>query len=368
LQMTTPTNKNARVAPLKLKALVRRIFVYNGLPDDHAEIATHALVKASLRGVDSHGVARVPMYCERLRRKVTNPLPEITVTRVAPAVKQVDGDNGLGLVVGNRAMNEAIAIAKEFGIGLAGVKRSGHYGMAALYILQAIEADCIGMAFTNASPAMAVWGGRQQFLGTSPFAAGAPSGSGPPFLVDMACSVVARGKLKFAAQRGEPIPEGFALDKDGRPTTDGQAAFEGVVLPFGGVKGSALSMLMEVLSGVLTGAAFGGEVRNPFTGLDGFQGTGHFFMALKADAFLPLAQFKDRMDTLATRVQTQPPAEGVEQIFMPGEPEARTESDRSAKGIPLTPDVVESLEVEAALAGISAESLRSSFNWIDRIH
>ena len=131
MQMTTPTNKNARVAPLKLKALVRRIFVYNGLPDDHAEIATHALVKASLRGVDSHGVARVPMYCERLRRKVTNPIPEITVTRVAPAVAQVDGDNGLGLVVGNRAMHEAIAIAKEFGTGLAGVKRSGHYGMAA---------------------------------------------------------------------------------------------------------------------------------------------------------------------------------------------------------------------------------------------
>lgn len=352
-QENTPTNRNVRVAPSKLKALVCRIFVYNGLPGDHAEIAAHALVKASLRGVDSHGVARVPMYCERLRRKVTNPRPEIKVTRVTPAVAQIDGDNGLGLVVGNCGMNEAIALAKEFGIGLAGVKRSGHYGMAALYILQAIEANCIGMAFTNASPAMAVWGGRKPFLGTSPFAAGAPSGSGPPFLIDMACSVVARGKLKFAAQRGEPIPEGLALDKKGRPTTDGQAAFEGVVLPFGGVKGSALSMLMEVLSGVLTGAAFGGDVRNPFTGLDGFQGTGHFFMALKADAFMPFEQFKERLGTLAARVKAQPAAEGVDQILMPGEPEALTESERSENGIPLTPDVVASLMVEADLADIS---------------
>ena len=353
--MNASANENVRVELSKLNALVRRIFVFNGLPEDHAETAAHALIKASLRGVDSHGVARVPMYCERLRRKATNPHPEITVDRVAPAVAQVDGDNGLGLVVGRQAMDEAIAIAKEFGIGLAGVKRSGHYGMAALYILQAIEADCIGMAFTNASPAMAVWGGRQQFLGTSPFAAGAPSGSGSPFLVDMACSVVARGKLKFAAQRGEPIPEGYALNKNGRPTTDGQAAFEGTVLPFGGVKGSALSMLMEVLSGVLTGAAFGGEVRNPFTGLDGFQGTGHFFIALKADAFMSLEQFKERMGTLADRAKAQPPAEGVEQIFMPGEPEALTESDRSQRGIPMTPDVVASLAAEADLAGISTD-------------
>jgi LDH2 family malate/lactate/ureidoglycolate dehydrogenase len=147
----------------------------------------------------------------------------------------------------------------------------------------------------------------------------------------------------------------LALDKKGRPTTDGQAAFEGVVLPFGGVKGSALSMLMEVLSGVLTGAAFGGDVRNPFTGLDSFQGTGHFFMALKADAFMPFEQFKERLGTLAARVKAQPPAEGVDQILMPGEPEALTESERSENGIPLTPDVVASLMAVSDLADISID-------------
>lgn len=351
-QINTIKNKSVSIQPADLEDLARRIFIYNGLSNPQAKIAAYGLIKASLRGVDSHGVARVPMYCERLRCKVTNPHPEIRSTRVAPAVVHIDGDNGLGLVVGNRSMAKAIELAKEFGIGLAGVKRSGHYGMAALYILQAIKANCIGLAFTNASPAMAVWGGRKPFLGTSPIAAGAPTGNGPPFLVDMACSVVARGKLKFAAQRGEPIPGGLALDKNGRPTTDGQAAFEGTVLPFGGLKGSALSMLLEVLSGVLTGAAFGGEVRNPFTGLDGFQGTGHFFIAIKADAFMPLEQFKERMSTLVSRVKTQPKAEGVKQIFIPGEPESLCEAERTQKGIPLTPDVVASLQTEAELAGL----------------
>jgi L-2-hydroxycarboxylate dehydrogenase (NAD+) len=336
----------------ELEKWLQQVFENHRLPPSDARTAARALVKASLRGVDSHGVARVPMYCERLRRGVANPTPDITVTRVAPAAVLVDGDNGLGLVVGRRAMAEAIAIAAEYGLGLAGVKRSGHYGMAALYILQAVAAGCVGMAFTNASPALPVWGGRTPFLGTSPFAAGVPAGAAPPFVLDMACSIVARGKLKFAAQRGEPIPEGLALDRHGRPTTDGAEAFQGVVLPMGGVKGAGLAMLMDVLSGVFTGAAFGGEVRNPFTGLDGPQGTGHFFLALKADLFMPMATFEKRMQTLAARVKTQPRAVGFDAILMPGEPEARNEEARQARGIPLTADVLAALEREGARAGV----------------
>lgn len=341
------------VTSTQLHDFVRKIFLRHGLSEKHAETAAYALVKANLRGVDSHGVARVPMYCERLRRRVANPHPEIVVSRVAPAVALIDGDNGLGLVVGKQAMAVAVDIAREFGVGLAGVKNSGHYGMAALYILQAIEADCVGLAFTNASPALPVWGGRDKFFGTNPFAAGAPTGSASAFVLDMACSIIARGKLKFAAQRGEPIPEGLALDKNGSPTTDGQKAFDGVVLPFGGVKGAALSMLMDVLSGVLTGAAFGGQVRNPFTGLEGPQGTGHFFIALKADLFMSPDAFRQRMQTLIKRVKAQPLAEGFEEIQIPGEPEQRTEIARLKNGIPLTPDVIEALKSEAELAGVS---------------
>lgn len=329
------------------------VFEYYHLPPAEAQTAAAALVKASLRGVDSHGVARTPMYCERLRRGVANPTPEITMTRVAPAATLVDGDDGLGLVVGHRAMAEAIAIAHECGLGLAGVKRSGHYGMGALYVLQATRARCLGMAFTNASPALPVFGGRSKFLGTSPFAAGAPAGNSPPFVLDMACSIVARGKLKYAAQRGEAIPEGLALDQQGRPTTDGAAAFEGVVLPMGGVKGSGLSLLMDVLSGVFTGAAFGGAVKNPFTGLDGPQGTGHFFMALRTDLFMPLEAFENRMQTLSQRVKQQPKAEGFEEILMPGEPEARNEAVRGTKGIPLTEDVFHALVEEGDRAGVA---------------
>jgi L-2-hydroxycarboxylate dehydrogenase (NAD+) len=350
--------KDAVIIPsTRLQHFIREIFLRNGLSEKHAETASYALVKANLRGVDSHGVARVPMYCERLRCRVAKPRPRIEVSRVMPAVALVDGDNGLGLIVGKKAMAEAVNIAREFGIGLVGVKNSGHYGMAALYILQAIEADCVGLAFTNASPAIPVWGGRDKFLGTNPFAAGAPAGGISAFVLDMACSIIARGKLKFAAQRGEPIPEGLAVDKNGCPTTDGKEAFEGVVLPFGGVKGAALSMLMDVLSGVLTGAAFGAEVRNPFTGLEGPQGTGHFFIALKADLFMSLDAFKQRMQTWAKRVKTQPLAEGFAEIQIPGEPEQRTEIARLKNGIPLTPDVIEALKSEADLAGVSFPAL-----------
>jgi len=336
----------------KLRGWLSKIFENYGLPAVDALTAAHALVKANLRGVDSHGVARTSMYCERLRRGVANPKPQIQVVRVAPAVTRVDGDNGLGLVVGHAAMEEAITTAREFGIGMTGVKRSGHYGMGALYVLQALEARCVGFAFTNASPALPVYGGRSQFLGTNPFAAGAPAGAAPPFVLDMACSIVARGKLKFAAQRGKAIPQGLALDTRGRPTTDGTEAFEGVVLPMGGVKGSGLSLLMDVLSGVLTGAAFGGEVKNPFTGLDGPQGTGHFFMALKADLFTTLEHFESRMQELADRVKRQPKAEGVDEILMPGEPEEQMERQRKVSGIPLSQDVFESLVLEGNRAGI----------------
>lgn len=345
-------NQTVTMASEELARWLQQVFEHYDLRSTEARTAARALVKASLRAVDSHGVARVAMYCERLRRGVANPRPDIQVTRVATAVGLLDGDDGLGLVVGRRAMAEAITIARENGIGVVGVKRSGHYGMAALYILQAIEAGCAALAFTNASPALPVWGGRTQFLGTSPFAAGAPSGKGAPFVLDMACSKVARGKLKFAAQRGEPIPEGLALDRQGRPTTDGAEAFEGVVLPMGGVKGSGLSLLMEVMSGVMTGAAFGGEVRNPFTGLDGPQGTGHFFMAMKADLFMPMDAFETRMETLAKRVKAQPRAAGFDEIMMPGEPEARSEAERRRQGIPLTADVLASLRWEGEQAGV----------------
>jgi L-2-hydroxycarboxylate dehydrogenase (NAD+) len=347
----------AYVSAQALRAFVGEVFQAHGLPPADARTVAEGLVLANLRGVDSHGVARLPMYCERLRQGVLEPEPKIVVAQVSPGALSIDGGNGLGFVVGRRAMAEAIGLAQTQGLALAGVRHSNHFGMSAFYVLQALDAGMISLVFTNSSPATPVWGGREKFLGASPFAAGAPGGSRGPFVLDMACTVTARGKLKYAAQRGEPIPPGLALDRDGRPTTDGNAAFEGVVLPFAGPKGAGLSMLMEVLCGVLTGAGFGGQVKNPYSGLTGAQDVGHFFMAIRPDLFVAREDYEARMDCLVERSKGQPLAEGFDEILMTGEPEFRTQETREHRGIPLTADVIESLERESGSVGIAMPEL-----------
>ncbi|WP_316980275.1 Ldh family oxidoreductase [Shumkonia mesophila] len=332
------------------------VFTAHGLKLADAKLVAEGLVEADLRGLPSHGVARIPIYAERLRRGLVKPQPAITVKRVTPVVASVDGDDGMGFIVGKRAMEEAIAMARELGIGLAGVRRSTHYGMAALYVLQAIEAGFISLAFTSSSPAIPVWGGRSKFLGAAPFAAGAPGGKLGPYVLDMAMTVVARGKIRLAAQRGDPIPEGLALDAEGRPTTDAKKAFEGVCLPFGGHKGAALSMLMEVLGGVLTGAALAGEVVNPYLDFSGPQNVGHFFMAIKPDLFMPRDEYEARMDTLVERVKACPRAHGFDEILMPGEPESRAKEERLKRGIPLTIDIVAALREEAEKSRVAEPS------------
>ena len=236
------------------------------------------------------------------------------------------------------------------GLGLAAVKHSTHFGMAALYVLQAIEAGMISLVFTNSSPALPVWGGKSKFLGAAPLAAGAPGGRLGPYILDMAMTVIARGKIRLAAQRGDPIPQGLALDSQGRPTTDAMKAFEGICLPFGGHKGAALSMLMDVFSGVFTGAAFAGDVVNPHLDFSGPQNAGHFFIAIKPDLFMPMEEYRTRMDTLVERVKACPRAEGFDEILIPGEPEARERERRIEAGIPLTADIVEALCGEAKKA------------------
>ncbi len=335
-----------------LRAFAQAMLATQGLPDADAGLVADGLVRANLRGIDSHGVARIPIYCERLRRQCVNPRPRIAIEAVTPVVASVDGDDGMGFVVGRRAMDEATRIAKRFGIGLVGIRRSTHYGMAALYVMQAIDAGCIGIAYTNSSPAMPVWGGRDVFLGASPFAAGAPAGAREPFVLDLAMTVIARGRIRLAAQRGEPIPLGLALDADGRPTTDAARAFEGVLLPFGGVKGSGLGLMMDILAGVLTGANFGGGVRSLYFDFSGPQNVGHLFLAIRPDLFLPPGAYEARMCELIDRAKACRRAEGFDEILIPGEPEARTERMRGVSGIPLTADVHAALSAEAARAGV----------------
>lgn len=324
-----------------------------GLRDGDAAIIAQDLVAANLRGLDSHGVSRIPMYLERIRRGVVNPQPTITVKRVTSAVAQVDGDDGMGFLAAHRAIDEGIALAKESGIGLVGVSRSTHFGMASLYVQQAIDAGYIALGYTNSSPALPVYGGKTAFLGASPFAAGVPGGkANSDYVLDMAMTVIARGKIRLAATHDEPILEGLALDADGAPTTDAKAAFEGVCLPFGGPKGAALAMLMDLLAGVFTGANYGGDVKSLYFDHSEPQNVGHLFFVIRPDLFVSKEEYENRMDTFVSRVKSLPRAQGFDEILIPGEPEERKTEERLKSGIPLTEKVVESLLEEADRHGI----------------
>jgi len=337
-----------------LEAYAAAVFEKAGLSAQDAGVIGADLIKANLRGLDSHGVSRMPMYLERLRRGLVNPRPRIRVEKVAGAVSSVDGDNAMGFLPSHRAMDEAMRLAEGAGIGLVGVHNSTHFGMAALYVLQALERGYVSMVFTNSSPAIAMHGGRSTFLGASPMAAGVPGGAnGAPFLMDMSMTVIARGKIRLAAMRGEPIPEGLALDAEGRPTTDAAAAFEGVCLPFGGVKGSVLGTMMDLMVGTLTGANFGGEVKSLYFDQSGPQNVGHLFFAIRPDLFMSVSGFAERMDDFYSRIKALPRAVGVDEILMPGEPEARTEAKRRAEGIPVTDNVVRDLQGVGAEYGVT---------------
>lgn len=337
----------------ELTAYATAMFLSAGMTAQDAALIAGDLVKANLRGVDSHGVSRIPMYLERLRRGLVNPRPEVGVTRVAGAVAHVDGDNGMGFIAADRAMNVACDLAGETGIGLAGVHHSTHFGMGACYALRAIDRGFISLIFTNSSPAIPMWGGRTAFLGASPIAAGIPGGKHPPFVMDMAMTVIARGKIRLAAMKGDPIPEGLALDVDGNSTTDAAKAFAGVCLPFGGVKGSVLATLMDLMAGVFTGANFGGDVKSLYFDHSGPQNVGHLFVAMKPDLFLSPADFGARMDEFYRRTKLLPCAPGVDEIMLPGEPEQRREDQRRRGGIPVTANVVADLVAEGRAMGVT---------------
>ena len=339
--------------PLELSDMASGLFAAAGLRSEDARVVGDDLVRANLRGIDSHGVSRIPMYLERLRRGLVTARPDIRVEQVAGAVSLVDGDNGMGFLASHRAMDEAVSLAARSGIGLVGVKRSTHFGMGALYALQAIEAGYMSMVFTNSSPAIPMWGGRTTFLGASPIAAGIPGGKRAPYVMDMAMTVIARGKIRLASMRGEPIAPGLALDSKGHPTTDATAAFAGVCLPFGGVKGSVLATLMDLMAGAFTGANFGGDVKSLYFDHSGPQDVGHLFFAIKPDLFMRLEDFEARMDDFVERIKVLPRAAGVDEVMMPGEPEQRREDERRLTGVPITDNVLTDLMKEAEVAGLA---------------
>ena len=322
------------------------------VPREDAETVSDCLLQADLRGVDSHGVIRLPVYAGRIRKGVVNPRPKPRIVMSYAAAALLDGDNGLGAVVGSQAMENAINLAALSGIGLVGVRRSNHFGIAAFYVGKAIQRNFIGVAASNAPPHMAPFGGRSRFLGTNPFAIGIPAGKRSPLLFDASTSVVARGKIIVAAQERKPIPDGWAIDCEGNPTTDAAAALAGSVLAFGGPKGSAISFIIDILCGVLTGSAFALHL-NTLENLGAEQNLGHVFVALRTDLFMPTQEFAARMDAILEMLSVSPPAAGVERVLAAGELETQNEARNRALGVPLAASVVDQLATLGGELGVA---------------
>lgn len=341
----------------ELTEVTTLLFESVGVNSNEASIIAKDLVSANLRGLDSHGISRIPMYLKRIRKGVVNPKPNITIEEITPAVSKVDADNGMGFLAAHKAMHEAVRLAEKSGIGMVGVHKSTHYGMAAIYVMEAMKKGYISMAYTNSSPAIPPWGGRTAYLGASPFAAAVPSGKESPYILDMAMTIIARGKIRLAATNGESIEEGLALDSDGVPTTDANKAFEGVCLPFGEAKGAGFAMMMDLLSGVLTGANYGGDVKSLYFDHSEPQNVGHLFIAIRPNLFLSQNQFDDRMDQFVQRTKSLPKAQGFDEILIPGEPESRVAEERTKNGIPISQNVLKELNKELEYAGLDINLL-----------
>jgi LDH2 family malate/lactate/ureidoglycolate dehydrogenase len=338
---------------LAADAFARSLLGAHGVPAEDAATIADCLVRAELRGVDTHGLNWLPLYLERVRRGVINVRPKLEIKRVSAVAATLDGDNGFGFVVGMRAIREAIAMARESGIGVVSARRSTHFGMAAAYAIPAVEAGLMAMIFSNASPGMPPWGGKDRMLGTNPFCMAAPGGKHRPIILDMSPAVAARGKIRRAERRGEQIPIGYALDAQGRATTDPKAALAGgVVLPIGTYKGSGISLFMDIFGGVISGAGFGGDVGDQSKDFNRPQDVGHFFLAMKPNLFISEEEYRARIDTLVERVHAAPRADGFAEILLPGEPEDRIEAERRRTGIPYASTEVAALQEEAKRAGV----------------
>ncbi|KAL3442310.1 Malate/L-lactate dehydrogenase [Aspergillus insuetus] len=326
------------------------LLIANQVPPDSAAIIARCLVEADLRGVDTHGINRLPSYMKRLRQNVMNPKATPSVEIKTPVVAMVDGNNSFGFLAATAGMEFAISAAKTYGIGMASVKHSNHFGMGACYALQAAREGMMSIVFTNSSPAMAPWGSKEKIVGVSPLACGAPGGIEKPFILDMAPSTAARGKLYKAVRRSEKIPLDWALDADGHQTNDPAAALKGVMLPMGGPKGSALAIMMDVFSGVLSGSAFAGGVTGPYDPSK-VSDVGHLMIAIKPDIFLSIDEFKDRMDFLFRKVTKSEKAPGTERVYFPGEIEQLNQESRLETGIPYVEEEINNLNEEARLVG-----------------
>jgi len=327
-----------------------------GMPETDAALAADTTVDADLRGVHALGATWIPTYVKALRAGWINPHPNICVVTDHGPVATLDGDNGMGQLASIAGMKLAIKKAQQYGIGMVGVRNSNHNGAMSYYTEMAVREDMIGFAATNGGAIMGPEGGISPRLGSNPFSYGFPARDELPVIFDMACCIVAWSEFALYKARGEKIPLGWALDKDGQPTDDPQKAMEGLVLPVGGHKGYGLALGVDLLCGVLSGAAFNGDTVISWPSPNNL---GHSFVAIDPACFMPLDEFKSRIDEEIRKMHDSARARGVARIWVPGERSQLTRAERLKTGIPMLRSVIENLRELGRKMGMSEEELAS---------
>jgi L-2-hydroxycarboxylate dehydrogenase (NAD+) len=355
----------AKVFPIEvLRDFSTRIFLYFGIPKSDAAQAADVLASADLRGIDSHGVARLTSYVDLLSEGLINPTPKIKILRSTASTATIDGDNGLGLVVGPQANAVAMDMADKAGSGWVSICNSNHFGIAGYYVLQALERDMIGWAMTNSTKLVTPLWGAERMLGTNPIAIAFPGKDEPPIVVDMATCAAAYGKIEMARRRGESIPHGWGINNQGHGTTNpDDIVAGGALLPLGsdrergGHKGYGLGMMVDILCAVLSGANWGPftppfALRQEVPARSVGKGIGHFFGAMRIDGFIEADEFKIQMDDFIRTFRATKPAPGTNGPLIPGDPEREAEKVRRKQGVPLIMPVVEELRVISKKIGV----------------
>lgn len=305
-----------QMSPVALYEFTVAVLTACDVPEDDAHIVADTIADAHRSGKGTHGVTRLPIYVRKIRSGLMDPRTPVSVVRDSPAIAVLDAHHGFGQVAATRAMAKCVEKAKALGVGVVGVRHSNNFGVAGYFARQAAQEGYIGIVLGNSAPAIAPTGGTQPLLGTNPLAVAFPDGAGGvPIVLDMATSEAARGKIRLAARQGEPIPEGWALDATGRPTTEAAAALDGSMVPIGGPKGYGLSLVIDMLAGLLTGAAFAGQVK-PLNHPDQRSDYGHWMMALDPEFFLDRQSYASRVSTIVDAVHA---ASAPTRVWLPGE-------------------------------------------------
>ena len=328
---------------INTKKTLIKIFEKYKLSKTHAKISSEALINAELVGAYGHGLSRLKMYCDRIEKKLINPRPKIKIKNISQSISHIDANNSIGFVAADIAIKTAIKNAKKTGIGLVAVKNSGHYGLSGYYAEQATKKNLVTMIFTNAPPAVAPHGALKSLFGTNPICFGTPTGSKIPFILDTSISMINRGKIRVAARNNQKIPEGVALDKNGKPTTDARKALKGVQLPIAGFRGSGLAWMVDILSGVITGGNHAGKVKDPFDDFTGPQNIGHLFLTFKPNLFVN--NYNKRIKENIRIIKKLPKIKGFKEILYPGQNKFKRFQINSKKEINIPANIAEDIRL-----------------------